>query len=135
MQNFTHFVSNLAVRQRGLAIAAALTLSMVIGCQSVTKLTSTDPDSTLTVGDGREEVGYIKYADRKPMWGSLHVEVKKDGCRSKNYQISKFDEFSFENFLLALFTYGVATPWVTKYRSDYTLEFNCEKIDSKRAAR
>ena len=117
-------------------LLSSFTLS---GCISSTTIHSSDPTAEIyLVETGAHKIGQIESSDRKPMWGHLEVEIRKAGCASKSYRISKFDDFYTESFLSMLVigsyaAYGGAAwagllpaPWLTKYRDDYTLEYTCE---------
>lgn len=125
------FLNRLLAPVRGLLILAFSLMALLSACQSKTDFRSSDPDATLVLEDGREFKGDIVYRDRKPAWGVAKVEIKKDGCETRHYEISKFDDFSLKNFLIAGITYGAGLIWITEYRPEYTLQFDCVKEAQK----
>lgn len=101
------------------------------GCVSKTTVKSSDPEATVQIG-ALEGKGVLKYEDSTPVWNVAKVSVKKENCKTLEYEIARTDDVLPLAIYTAPITAGLTLLWIGKYRSNYELAFECLPAEVKK---
>ena len=106
-------------------ISLMLALTFIVSCSSTTVINTTDKEAKIYVNDEYKGKGSVTHSDTKIVGSSSVVQIKKKGCESKTYIMSRSEEFDVGACLGGVLVL-VPFLWIMKYKPTRTYEFECE---------
>lgn len=109
-------------------IARILIPLFLISCSSTTVIRTTDPEAKIYVDDQFLGKGSVVHTDMKVSWSDTRIKVKKDGCKSENYVMTKDEELDVPALIFGVLTI-VPILWVLKYKGLHNYEYQCQEVN------
>ena len=108
-------------------ILVLVSLSLLAGCSSSTKIRVSDPDARIFVNGEYVGTGEGRYSDRKPAFTRQEVTLRKEGCEEQSYAFRR-NERPDVGAIVGGYYLVLPILWLTQYKKQHAYEFDCEQI-------